>query len=381
MEKKIKFILIGLAALLAISLFVNLQIQAAKKGAERERDELKNENASLNKKIEEALKDNQHVKEQINTLTGDLEKVSLQKDELQKQKEETQKQYELIVKEKDELLDKLKKAQEAKEAKTEDTYWAGILKAKTELELQAEKVNSDFKLAKIKNEELEREKSSLGLDLKNLIREKDDLEQRYNYNQKTFDSMASELTLEKNTRRQLQDNLKSIKDENKILRNQLRSLGRRKVGLESQLVKLKEEKSGLERRFNEMALLLENRLLNISDIKQQLDAISSGSQAQITQPKKESVELPPIRVYPQSRASAEESPGAFLGTIMTVDKDNNFVVIDLGEDSGVKVNDRFKVYRQGKAIADIEAIQVRKDIAACDIKKEIAPIEAGDAIR
>ena len=389
MEEKIKYIIVGLIIIIGVSLFLNLQTHTAKKNLEREGNALKNENETLTKSIAEALKDNQQLKERIGALNGDLERISQEKQEFQRQKEGIQERYDSIIKERDELVGKLKIQPEKGLGKEptpqiEDTYWSRILKAKMELESQIEKIQSELKTTKIRNEDLQREKTSLELDLKNITREKQDLESQMGYNQKTLDSMYSELALEKNMKRQLQGSLKSIKDENALLRRQLKSLSKHKVNLEEKLVKLQGENSTLERRFNEMAALLEDRLSNIGEIKQQLGVISSGGkieEEEIAQPKKESVELPPIVVRPQTEMRAPEITTALMGNILSVDKDNNFVIIDLGEDTGTKVGDTFQVYRGDRVIATIEVIQARRDIAACDIKKEIMPIRAGDMVR
>ena len=57
------------------------------------------------------------------------------------------------------------------------------------------------------------------------------------------------------------------------------------------------------------------------------------------------------------------------------------MVVDLGEDSGIKLGDMLQVYRSGEAIGTLEVIQVRKPISACDIKKESTPIRIGDTVR
>ena len=57
------------------------------------------------------------------------------------------------------------------------------------------------------------------------------------------------------------------------------------------------------------------------------------------------------------------------------------MVIDLGKDSGIKLGDTFKVYREDKTVATLEVIQARQSISACDIKEEITAIKAGDIVR
>jgi hypothetical protein len=57
------------------------------------------------------------------------------------------------------------------------------------------------------------------------------------------------------------------------------------------------------------------------------------------------------------------------------------VIIDIGEEVGIKIGQTFQVLRDNNAIGIIEVIQVRRDIAACDIKKENIPFNVGDEIK
>ena len=52
-----------------------------------------------------------------------------------------------------------------------------------------------------------------------------------------------------------------------------------------------------------------------------------------------------------------------------------------GEEAGIKNGDALRVYRSDRPIANIEAIQVRRNISACDIKKQGAVIKIGDTVR
>ena len=390
MEQKTKFIIMGLGIFLAISIFITLQTYTTKEKIRREREELINTNTSLGQKIDATMQDNQKLNEKMNLLNGDLNKISQekadiqgQKDELERQKEGIQARYESMARERDELVEKLK-AQPAPEEKKEppvstDAYWAGVLKEKMQLAMVVENMRGELSTLKIKNDELNR-------DLGNLNRERDELEHQLNYNQKMFDSMASELVLERNAKRLLQESSGSLRNENIILRRQLKGLNRLQSEMEHKLVKLQAEKSDIEKRFNEMADVLEDRLSKVNEIKQQLGAVRSGSggEIDIAQPEKEKefVELPPIVVRPQSEKITPEETISAKGRVLEVNKENNFIIIDAGEESGVKIGDTFQVYNlEGEAIAIIEAIQVRPKITACDIKKETAPIIVGDTVR
>ncbi len=98
--------------------------------------------------------------------------------------------------------------------------------------------------------------------------------------------------------------------------------------------------------------------------------------------------MPPIVIRPQIQAQADISapqeksaPVKQSGTILELNKEQNFAIIDLGEDAGIKVGDTLKVYKQDKVTGTIEVIQVRQGISACDIKEEIEAIGIGDIVK
>ncbi len=217
-----------------------------------------------------------------------------------------------------------------------------------------DKLESSLRDYTDKNENLEKQKSAFELEISNLRLENGDLKRQVEYNKKLLDSIAQELTKESNEKAQIQDSFKSIKNENTILTRQLKSLNNRKVSLEKRLQQLQREKSTIE---------------------------SGAAKIEAPLEKKESVELPPIVVRPQSETSMQETTTALGGSILAINKESNFVIIDLGEDAGIKVGDIFQVYREDKFIATIEVIQTRKSIAACDIKNETATIKIGDTVR
>lgn len=78
--------------------------------------------------------------------------------------------------------------------------------------------------------------------------------------------------------------------------------------------------------------------------------------------------------------SGATEPG-FNGRIVSVNEENNFVIVDVGEEAGVGLGDALSVYRDSKYVAQLEVIQVRKDIAAADIKNQWTQVQVGDTIR
>ena len=121
----------------------------------------------------------------------------------------------------------------------------------------------------------------------------------------------------------------------------------------------------------------------IDNLKVQINAVRSGKPIDASEVRQESVELPAIVVKPSSSVNRQNSSVQenIVGKILAVNRDNNFVIVDLGQNSGIKTGDKLQVYREDKNIGFIEVIQVRKDISACDIKRESAPVKVGDIVR
>lgn len=154
-------------------------------------------------------------------------------------------------------------------------------------------------------------------------------------------------------------------DENAALKRQLSALNETKAGLEKRAGQLGEEKSRLELKISQMQASL-------------------ASAEERKEPEAAPIELPAIVVSPRQEEGADrneaQAPG-ISGSVVSVNRDNNFVIIDLGIDDGVKTGETLSVYRKGRQAASIEVIQARRKISACDIKKETTPIQAGDTVR
>ncbi|MBM3246292.1 MAG: hypothetical protein FJZ13_03060 [Candidatus Omnitrophica bacterium] len=380
MDNRVKVILFGLIAILGASLYIAFQNYSAKEILQKEKERLVEENASLTgrvNKLEDTLRDNEG---RVGSLSGQLDRVSQENADLKKK-------YDLAKKSQEELEEKLKARQaEAQPSAppTTDAYWAGILKAKTDLELQLGNIRGDLKSVQANNEQLLRDKSTLELDMGNLTRDNEDLKRQLEYKQRVMDGIAQELVVEKNDKVKIQSSLKLLKNENALLTRQLKSLNSRRTELEKKFQEVQKDRAGLERRIGDVETMLTDKISKINELKEQLDAIRDRRTTAVMPQEKESVELPPIVVRPQAGdavTSEAQIASPLAGKVLAINKDNNFVIIDLGEDRGLTVGSAFKVYEDGEPIANIEAIQVRKSIAACDIKKQTKPISVGDIVK
>ncbi len=384
MEKKIKLILVGLIAISVVFIFLFLQASSSKQAVIRDAQELAQKNETLNKQAQQLQGGLRDYEQKIDSLNKDLSRIS-------KEKLDLEKKYELANKAKDDLTDKIKFLQDQLATKKEpevappppptDAYWADVLKSKTDLELQLDTLRNDLKSAQINDEKLQREKTTLELELNNLKREKEDLKRQFDYSQKMVDGLSQDLVREKNDKNKMQETFGSLRSENGMLLQQVRSLSNRKVTLENKLQALQEEKANLERKFGEMQVMLSDKLSQLGNLNKQVTEIATEEKPKKDLPlsKRESVELPPIVVRPQAENLQPES-APLEGRVSALNRENNFVIIDFGEEAGVKLGNRFRVTRNGQYVADIEVIQTRKNISACDIKKEISPIQIGDSV-
>jgi chromosome segregation ATPase len=388
MEKKTKFIIIGLIGFSVICLFLFIQATSQQQALLRANNDFKSENTVLVSKasqLEDDLKGNQA---KINSLQSERDKAVAELGDWQKK-------FESASRVRDELVEQIKKLNQRKPEvivekpapppvpENTDAYWGSILKAKTDLEMQLSSIRVDLRDLQISNESLQREKGVLEIDINTLRNDKKDLLRQLDYNQKLLDSISQEVVRERNDKVAIQGNFKSIKSDNEALSRQLKSLNSRKIILDKKVQDLQDGRSTVDKRLTEMETMLADRMTQIESLQGELDSLKSGKPvAALEKKSEESVELPEIvvRSSPPAEKVKEESP-VFPGKILAVNSDSNFVVIDLGISSGVKLGDTFNVYRDGKTIGSIAVIQVRDSISACDIKRMSTPLKIGDNIR
>jgi chromosome segregation ATPase len=400
MNKKAKLIILILSALTIISGAFAFQINNSKEALVRrynkEIDELSARNEELTQQLSMTKRDKEQIQAQLESLRSDIEGLTAQR-------EEWQRKYEIISSEKDQLLDKIAELSDklAKKpevsaapvvqpdvtagltASKEEGYWANVLKEKAAFEMKLKTLNDELANMKLAFDEAKKEKESLELQLSKLTQQKDDLERKVEYNETLADNLSNELARELNDKQFLLEQFNKIKQENGSLRTQIKELSMTKLSLEKSLKKLQDEKANIDKRIAETEQILQNRIGDILQLKQELEGAKLGK-TDFSKSTSQSVELPPIIVRAQTEGSKVEVSGqreGKQGRIVSINPENNFVVIDMGQNSGVQLKDRFNVYRGAKQVATIEVIQLRKDIAAADIVKTYGKIEVGDIVR
>ena len=395
MDNKAKIIIGALFLGIVIFFIISVGLFNEKTKVEREKGELEKEKTILAQQVDESRAANSRLQSQLNAVSSNLQRATNEKNDLERK-------IEVVLRERQELVDKLKNQQKAMQTQEQkpsasesmqrvgigfdEAYWAGVLKAKNDLALQLDNVRQELRTIQINNEQLQREKATQELEAKNLARENEEVVRKLEYNLKLMDSIARELVREKNDKLQLQDNFKTVSNENALLRRQLKVLNNRKIDLERKFSEFQQQDAALKNKLAGMDSLVQEKMVEMESFKKQVEAtrgdscLDSSRESDAQKTSKGSVELAPIVVRPQSSAS-ETMVAPSSGSVLALNRENNFVIIDWGEDAGVRVGDVFRIYSGEKAVADIEVIQARKEISACDIRRESEPIKVGDVVR
>ena len=385
MDKKSKMIIFILAILLLGAIIFAFMAISSKELLRKEfesvKERLQQENETLAKKASEAIEEKKNMQARLNEIKRQLDDLSQEKFELERK-------YDVILKEREALAERLKSLTAAQTAasvapaspevpqkpETEDAYWAGILKEKANFEMIADQLKSQVNTLKIQVEELKTSKNNLELELKNLTQEKQELERKLSYTEKLIDSVSLELLREKKVKRRLEEELKALKNEYRMALRRINTLNEEKLNLDKNLQQVQNEKIELERKLKEANIVLEKRILELGTVKEE----QVPSEKSLTQ----SVELPPIVVRsPESETEVSQEEAIPKGKVLAVNKEHNFIVIDLGEEQGIKRGDIFSIYRDNQKIANVEVIQTRKNVSACDIRQQSTNIKVGDTVK
>lgn len=396
MERKIKIIAVALAVISVLVGLIALNyygrynaLTREKQQLEKEKQTLRQENNVLAQKASDAQEEILRIRKQAEEAQAELGRIVIERDDLQKKSE-------ALSQERDKLIERLQRAlagssqavpapvaPAAQAAAVPDEYWAGVVKQKEGLELQLINLREALKNNQIRMDELAQEKTSFDLEVQRLVKEKADIQRQLEYAEKMADSLSLQLVREKDDKRKVIKQADLFKEENYALRSRVKDLMGAKVSLEKRLNETEEKRIALAGRLNQMDQLLQEKLSGILDAKQDLGDIKEG----LAPSSGPSVELPPILVpgapdeagVRPAEAEAPSRPGA--GEVISVNEENNFVILDIGENQGVHPGQVLYVQRGQQQIAALEVVEVRANICAADIKEKSAPLRVGDSVR
>jgi len=262
-----------------------------------------------------------------------------------------------------------------------EEHWAAILKEKASLEVQITKMRDELSNSAIEIVEFKQKNADLQLELDMINQENEDINREIQYKEDLINNLSLELARTKNDKKFVNDRAEKLSSENLDLRKQMKQLVNTKSSLEKSIVRISQDKQKVERSLQETESLIQGKIDEIWEIKESLDRTFKSSH--LRAPSSSDIELPPIVVSTEGPAVAHgpgSAPG-FNGRVVSINSENNFIIVDIGENSGINLGDNLSVYRNSKYIARLEVIQVRKDISAADIKDQWARVEVGDVVR
>ncbi len=183
------------------------------------------------------------------------------------------------------------------------------------------------------------------------------------------------------------DELDATKTELAQTRSELEAANREIVSLKDTIVQKDNEIAQANVKIDSLNQQVAGLESQVTDLNSQLAKIQEEKNelndkiAQMDQDIK-SLEADLANALGKGEGAEERMAKGLSGTILLVNKDWNFVVLDVGMDKGAKVNGVFLVHRDDKLIGKVRVSAVTRDLALAEIVNDwqTAAIKKGDKI-
>ena len=238
---------------------------------------------------------------------------------------------------------------------------------------QLEKVTSAKEALEQEKEELSKAKETLETQLNDTTSRAKQLEEQFAAEKRSHEATAADLSKAQGEANDLRGRLESERREKLTLTEELAKAKQGYQSLGNELTTLRQAKEALEKRVKEM----------LSAQANEADRI---------------VVTPPPAFGPEGRLSSKGSPSAdkagggvtpsssmksLEGKVLVVNREFNFVVVNLGSKSGTKVGNRLTVFRGDKTLGTAQVEKLYENMAAATIMTEEkkGQIKEGDSVR
>ena len=329
------------------------------------------EKTELNSKL-------QAIKEKFNTLEASHSTLKSEREAAVGERDSLKRDLASVKKGKAFLENRLKEMES-------DMFVANLLKQKVGLEVEIDSLKNDMapkdrEVSRLKAESMDRD-----LRLAKLQEEKNAIDQRLRNSEQVAQILSSDLLKEKDANKNDKAMSEKTAMENSALRFKISEF----EGIAKEYNNLLAEKENMKTNLARLESDIEhkNREIDRFKIALQENAARSGEIRAETYHSPEEVDLPPIVAQKTAKLTTPslERIGEnteLKGRIVTINKEHNFVVIDLGRQDGIGIGNKFNVYRGDTFLGSVEIIQARDRIAAADIKDltEGMSIEINDTV-
>ena len=303
---------------------------------------------------------------------------------LESRNEDLKSEYKELLKEKGDLDKELVRVKKGKffvekrlKEMGSERFVANLLREKVSLEVELKRLMGLLEPKNSEREKLKVENMDLSVKVSKLEKENFMLEQKIADSSQIAEALSLDLLKEKSRGEEGVQEFEDVKAENHLLRAKLEEF-------EEAIGKFDKLLAGKEDQIERLKVVFARHQAQMGVDEIRAETYQAPSE----------VELPPIFVegkYPaRSTTRTDTSPLEKItnlssysrGRIITINREHDFVVIDLGRRDSVNVGTYFDVYKGGLVIGSIEVIQIRDRISACDIKhvKDGYKIEVDDLI-
>jgi len=373
--QKTKLPLIILLVLLIVSAFIAFGLYSQKQNLSAENISLKNEKAKLATGNKYLSAQYTNLKQQYQTQNSRLEYIQKELSSVEQAKEGLQNKYQEVSKERELLVSKIKELTQSQKisvvpvnketVKTQSAaanqgYWADVVREKAQLQAKLESMRNELIDAKTNVAKLQENNKELSIKIDEFSKTKDKLNMEMAFKERTLQIMSRDLVNERETRKSISDELTQLRNQNIELKRELIAANRDKIKLQGHLKDALSKRDELETKVSDVTNILKEKTLVFSDLQSQLTQAVNGK---VSNKSSASVELPPIVV------KSDASVKSLRGEVLAVNKNDNFVIIDLGAGSGVKPGLKFNVLQSGNTIGVIEIVETRSEISAANIKE------------
>ncbi len=404
-----RWILITLLVFGSASLFSSLWVfreraRAHRAFVERE-DSLLRTVASLKEELSEAKAKGLELEAKLVELRETL-------DRRVREVESLEAKYQLVVRDKETLKAETMKHRDEKLALEEKVrqlyaspFLVKLISEKKGFEADVEGLKRTVEESRDELVRITEERNALESRIEEIQAAKVQLEDRLQKEQGKITTMTEALDKERAGRlsvaESLSENFSRVKREKEALQSELSRVTQEKIELEQEMDQVRDRVQEINQKRDELATqvkeinqVLETRLREINQIRETYEKTIDETR-QIVRVERDVVELPPIVVKgssPPPESTPETSTLAVSkepvigeaknGKIVVVNRQHNFVVIDLGRDSGIEEGMRFHVFRDGQELGLLKVTEVRQKISACDVVKQIPPhqLAEGDLV-
>jgi len=267
-----------------------------------------------------------------------------------------------------------------------DMFVANLLKQKVGLEVEIQRLKNDIEPKDRELSRLKAESMDKDMKLAKLQEEKSAVEQRFKNSEQVAEIISSDLLKEKDLNKDVKTVSEQIETENSQLKFKISELG--EIAKEYNRLLIEKEDTRVKIASLQSDLEYKNQEINKFKIALQENAERSQDMRAEAYHAPSEVDLPPIHAQKVAKLTSPslervgETQAGLKGRIVTINKDHNFVVIDLGKQDGINIGNRFNVYRGEMFLGSVEIIQARDRIAAADIKdiKDGMDIEINDTV-